>query len=64
MTESLLEPLVVNVEEAARLLALSRSQIYVLMDQRKLGFVKFGGARRIPIADLRDYIERHGTKAL
>jgi len=64
MESVVLEPLLVSVEQAATLLALSRSQVYALMDRRKLAFARFGGARRIPMADLLAYIESNTTKAL
>ena len=54
-----LEPLLVRVEEAARLLSLGRSTIYELMDSGELPSVRCGAARRIPVAALRTWIEQH-----
>jgi excisionase family DNA binding protein len=50
------EPLLVRVEEAARLLSLSRSTIYLLMDSGELPSVKHGSARRIPLAALKQWV--------
>ncbi len=52
------EPLIVRVEEAARLLSLSRSTIYEMMDRGELPSVRCGAARRIPMAALRAWVER------
>lgn len=57
--QSRLEPLLVRVEEAARLLSLGRSTVYELMDSGELPSVRCGAARRIPIAALRKWIEEH-----
>lgn len=54
-----IEPLLVRVEEVARLLSLSRSMVYVLMDQGQLPSVRCGTARRIPLAALRTWVEQH-----
>lgn len=54
-----LEPLLVRVEEAARLLSLGRSTIYELMDSGELPSVRCGTARRIPVAALRKWVEEH-----
>jgi excisionase family DNA binding protein len=53
-----LEPLLVRVEEAARMLSLSRSTIYEMMDSGELPSVRRGAARRIPLAALREWVER------
>lgn len=52
------EPLLVRVEEAARLLSLSRSTIYEMLDAGELPSVRRGAARRIPIAALRAWVAR------
>jgi excisionase family DNA binding protein len=39
-----MEPLLVRVEEAARILGLGRSTVYELMDRGELRFVKYGAA--------------------
>jgi excisionase family DNA binding protein len=54
-----MEPLLVRVEEAARILGLGRSTVYELMDRGELRFVKYGAARRVPLAALRAWVEQH-----
>lgn len=46
-TVSLSEGLV-TVKEAGKLLSLSRSTLYLMMDRGELRYAKIGGARRIP----------------
>jgi excisionase family DNA binding protein len=55
---TMIEPLLVRVEEAARILSLSRSTIYEMMDSGELPSVRWGAARRIPMAALRAWVER------
>ena len=38
-----------TIREAAKFLRLSRSTLYVLMDEGGLCYVKIGGSRRIPL---------------
>jgi excisionase family DNA binding protein len=56
--EQPVEPLLVRVEEAARILSLSRSTIYEMMDAGELPSVRRGTARRIPVAALREWVTR------
>lgn len=56
--EQVVEPLLVRVEEAARMLSLSRSTIYEMLDAGELPSVRRGTARRIPIAALRAWVDR------
>ncbi len=51
-----IEPLLVRVEEAARILSLSRSTIYEMLDSGELLSVRRGTARRIPVAALQEWI--------
>jgi excisionase family DNA binding protein len=53
-----IEPHLVRVHEAARLLSLSRSTIYEMLDRGELPSVRCGAARRIPLAALRAWVER------
>ena len=57
--KSPVEPLLVRVEEAARILSLSRSTIYEMMDAGELPSVRYGAARRIPVAALRAWVAQH-----
>lgn len=61
--EPAVEPLLVRVEEAARILSLSRSTIYELMDAGELPSVRHGAARRIPVAALRAWVARRTAPA-
>src|SRR5215217_1819796 len=54
-----LEPLQVEVTEAARLLGYSRSTIYEMLNSGELPSTLHGSSRRIPIAALRAWIEAH-----
>jgi excisionase family DNA binding protein len=47
-----------TVGEAADFLRVSRSSIYLLMDQGKLPFAKFGKSRRIPRRALMELVQR------
>jgi excisionase family DNA binding protein len=58
-TEASIEPLLVRVEEAARILSLSRSLIYRMMDSGELPSIKRGTARRIPLAAIRAWVAKH-----
>ncbi|NNJ12002.1 helix-turn-helix domain-containing protein [Chloroflexales bacterium ZM16-3] len=57
-TKPAVEPLLVRVEEAARILSLSRSTIYEMMDAGELPSVRRGTARRIPVDALRAWVAR------
>ena len=61
--ETTVEPLLVRVEEAARMLSLSRSTIYEMMDAGELPSVRRGTARRIPVAALRAWVAQQ-TEAM
>jgi excisionase family DNA binding protein len=54
-----IEPLLVRVEEAARILCLSRSTIYEMLDSGELPSVRRGAARRIPLAALHEWVAKH-----
>ena len=49
-------PLLVRVEEAARILSLGRSKIYELLASGELPSVTIGTARRIPLAALQTWV--------
>lgn len=53
------EPLQVDIVEAARLLHLSRSTIYAMLNSGELPSTRWGVARRIPVAALRAWIDTH-----
>ena len=47
----------IDVREASRFLSLSRSTIYVLMEEGKLPFAKIGRSRRIPRRAIIEFAE-------
>lgn len=50
--------LLLRPEDAARLLAVGRTQVYALMASGALASVKIGRLRRVPAAACRDYVAR------
>lgn len=54
-------PLLVRVEEAARILSLGRSKIYELLGSGELPSVKCGKSRRIPLAALEQWVADRTT---
>ena len=54
-----LEPLLVRVKDAARLLGLGPSKVYELLDAGDIPWVKVGSARCIALDDLRAWIDKH-----
>lgn len=57
-SEVTVEPLYLRVGDAARLLCISRSSLYALMEQGQIVFAKFGRSRRVPKAALDEYQRR------
>jgi excisionase family DNA binding protein len=62
-TAAQLEPLSLSIPEAARLIGVSRSQVYVLMDAGELSSIKLGRRRLIPTASVRELLARLGSAA-
>jgi excisionase family DNA binding protein len=50
------EAILLRVEDAARLLSLSRTKVYELVESGQLASIKCGAARRIPRAALDEWI--------
>jgi excisionase family DNA binding protein len=48
-----------TVPDAARFLGISRSKVYLLMDDGELIYAKFGSSRRVPRQALIDYATRN-----
>ena len=63
-TSSRLEPLQVDVIEAARLLRYSRAKIYVMLRSGELPSTRHGASRRIPVMALRAWVEAHTEHGL
>jgi excisionase family DNA binding protein len=54
-----IEPLQVDVVEAARILRYSRATIYQMLNSGELPSTRRGTARRIPVAALRAWVDAH-----
>ena len=52
-------PLLVRVDDAAKLLSLSRSVVYELVAQGKIESVVGGKSRRVIVASLHTFIAQH-----
>lgn len=52
------EPVLVHVEEAARMLRLSRTETFRLIGAGDIESVKIGQRRRVSVASVRAYAER------
>src|SRR3954464_8193373 len=59
-----LEPLQVDVIEAARLLRYSRAKIYEMLSRGELPSTRHGASRRIPVVALRAWVEAHTERGL
>lgn len=53
------ETRLITIVEAAEIVGLSRSKLYELLASRELPSVRIGRSRRIDLADLERFIERH-----
>lgn len=58
------EVLLVSPQDAARLVSLSRSNVYKLIKAGELPSVRIGGLVRVPVPALRDWIRRQTTGGL
>lgn len=56
LSEPILPPLLVSVDEAARLCSLSRSRMYELIAAGDVPSVTIGRSRRIPLDGLRSWV--------
>jgi excisionase family DNA binding protein len=63
-TRPRLEPLQVDVIEAARLLRYSRAKIYLMLSSGELPSTRHGTSRRIPVVALRAWVEAHTEHGL
>ena len=64
MTESPSRPLLVSVNEAARILGVGRTTIYELVNRRELRPVRIGRALRFPISELEQFVELLRSRSL
>jgi excisionase family DNA binding protein len=49
-------PLLLTVEQASQVLAIGRTAVYELISCGRLGSVRIGGSRRIPVAALDTFV--------
>lgn len=56
MKHPTVEPLLVNVEEAASIVGLGRSKLYQLIRKGDLPVVHIGRATRVPLAALHEFV--------
>lgn len=57
-------PIAVRVTEAARLLGISRSALYELIQTGEVRSFKLGRTRLVPVASLNELVETRSSKAL
>lgn len=53
-----LPPLLLTVREAAAVLAIGRTSVYELIGSGAIAVVHIGRSTRIPVASIRDFVER------
>jgi len=53
------EPLLLRVEEVARILSIGRSKVYELIASGELPSITIGSARRVPTEALQKWIAEH-----
>ena len=58
-----MQPRLLTPEQAARLLAISRSKVYELMRAGRLDAIKIDGSRRVPVEAVEEFIARARTDA-
>jgi excisionase family DNA binding protein len=61
-TTTSINPILVGIPEAGRLLSLSRSRIFELISERKIKSVKDGRRRLIVVASLHDFAASLATQ--
>jgi excisionase family DNA binding protein len=59
-----MDKLLVKVEEAAKMMSVSRSATYVLLSERRIRSVKLGKSRLVDVASIRAFIETLPTDGL
>ena len=59
-----MEKLLVDILEAAKMLSISRSAIYILLAERKVKSVKSGKRRLVVVSSLHSFIESLPTDGL
>jgi excisionase family DNA binding protein len=55
------ELVLLRVPEVAMILGISRSKVYELISSGELPSITIGGCRRVPVAMLREWLQRQGA---
>jgi excisionase family DNA binding protein len=58
-----LNPLLVGIPEAARLIGLGRSKLYQILNDGEISLIKLGGRSLISVDELRSYVADKLAKA-
>ena len=58
-----LNPILVGIPEAARLMGLGRSKLYQILNDGELNLIKLGGRSLISVDELRSYVAEKLAKA-
>jgi excisionase family DNA binding protein len=58
-----LNPILVGIPEAARLMGLGRSKLYQILNEGELKLIKLGGRSLISVDELRSYVAEKLAKA-
>ena len=62
--ERLIDKNWMTVKAVARRMNVSDKHVYSLMAERKLPYIKFGNAYRIPLDELEAYLEKRRSRAI
>jgi len=57
-TTMVTQPVLVTVDQVAKMLSIGRTAAWELVRQGKIKSIKIGRTRRVPIAAIQEYIER------
>ena len=63
MTTETLQPLLLNIPQVARMLSLSRTKVYELIETEGLPVVRFGRAVRVSLAALQQWLDQRSLVA-
>lgn len=58
-----LNPILVGIPEAARLMGLGRSKLYQILNEGELNLIKLGGRSLVSVDELRSYVAEKLAKA-
>ena len=58
-----LQPLLLNIPQVARMLSLSRTKVYELIENEGLPVVRFGRAVRVSLAALQQWLDKRSVAA-